>query len=115
MTGADWQSQGRRIGSRKIMGRSPDSGSTSVTRRKRDAPAAHARGPFIGRPLPRFEDLRFVRGAGRFTDDVALDGQAYAAFVRSPHAHARVVRIDGQRAAAPAGVLAILTGADYAA
>ncbi len=76
---------------------------------------SRSEGPFIGRPLPRFEDLRFVRGAGRYTDDVALDGQVYAFFVRSPHAHARIVRIDTQRAQATTGVLAVLTGADYAA
>jgi aerobic carbon-monoxide dehydrogenase large subunit len=72
-------------------------------------------GPFIGQPLPRFEDRRFVRGAGRFTDDVALPGQTYAVFVRSPHAHARLVRVDAQAARACPGVLAILTGDDYTA
>jgi carbon-monoxide dehydrogenase large subunit len=70
-------------------------------------------GPFIGRPLPRFEDRRFVRGAGRFTDDVALSGQTHAVFVRSPHAHARLVRIDAQAARDRPGVLAVLTGDDY--
>ncbi|MGP0092904.1 MAG: xanthine dehydrogenase family protein molybdopterin-binding subunit [Xanthobacteraceae bacterium] len=72
-------------------------------------------GPFIGQPLPRFEDRRFVRGAGRFTDDVALPGQTYAVFVRSPHAHARLLRVDAQAARACPGVLAILTGDDYTA
>src|SRR3984893_7044623 len=81
---------------------------------KTGAPAQPV-GPFIGRPLPRFEDLRFVRGAGRFTDDIALPGQAYAVFVRSPHAHARLVRVDAQAARDRPGVLAILTGDDYAA
>src|SRR5262245_1651920 len=76
--------------------------------------AAH-RGPYIGRPLPRFEDRRLVRGAGRYTDDVSLDGQAYAVFVRAPHAHARIVSIDAAAANSRPGVLAVLTGADYVA
>jgi aerobic carbon-monoxide dehydrogenase large subunit len=73
------------------------------------------RGPFIGRPLPRFEDLRLVRGAGRYTDDVSVAGQAFAVFVRAPHAHARIVSIDSSAARGRPGVLAVLTGADYAA
>ena len=72
-------------------------------------------GPWIGRPLPRFEDLRLVRGAGRYTDDVCAPGQVYAAFARSPHAHAAILRIDSTVAAAMPGVLAVLTGADYIA
>jgi CO/xanthine dehydrogenase Mo-binding subunit len=48
----------------------------------------------VGRPLPRFEDLRFVRGAGRYTDDIAIEGQAFAVVLRSPHAHARITRVD---------------------
>src|SRR5439155_15607613 len=51
---------------------------------------APRQGPFIGRPLPRLEDLRLVRGQGRYTDDVSIAGQAFAVFVRSPHAHARI-------------------------
>ena len=47
-------------------------------------------GPYIGRPMPRFEDLRLVRGAGKYSDDISIEGQAYAAFVRSPHAHAKI-------------------------
>ena len=71
--------------------------------------------PFIGRALPRIEDARFVTGAGRYTDDVAMPGEAYAAFVRSPHAHATIRRIDAAAAGAMPGVLAVLTGADYRA
>ena len=73
------------------------------------------RGSFIGRPLPRFEDLRLVRGAGRYTDDVSVPQQSFAVFVRAPHAHARIVAIDPSAARAHAGVLAVLTGADYVA
>jgi len=70
---------------------------------------------YIGRPLPRVEDDRFLTGRGRYTDDQSYAGEAWCAFVRSPHAHARVVRIDAARAARMAGVLAVLTGEHYAA
>src|SRR4051812_5979836 len=73
------------------------------------------RGPFIGRPMPRFEDMRLVRGAGRYTDDMSLPEQTCAVFVRAPHAHARVVRIETSAACRMSGVLAVLTGADYVA
>ncbi len=71
------------------------------------------RGPYIGRSLPRFEDLRLVRGAGRYSDDISLPHQAIAVFVRSPHAHALVKRIDTTRARAMKGVGAVLTCDDY--
>ena len=69
----------------------------------------------IGKPVRRKEDARLLTGAGRFGDDVALPGQAHAAFVRSPYAHARIRGIDGAAALAAPGVLAVLTGADAAA
>jgi len=47
----------------------------------------------IGARVPRKEDYRFLTGSGQYTDDVALPGQTYAAFVRSPHAHANIRRI----------------------
>ena len=72
-------------------------------------------GPYIGRPMPRFEDLRLVRGAGKYSDDISMPGQAIAAFVRSPHAHAMVKRIDTAAARKMPGVVAVLTGADYVA
>src|SRR5229473_3171331 len=65
--------------------------------------------------MPRLEDERLVRGAGQFTDDWTLPEQCYAAFVRSPHAHARLQAIRSQSAARAPGVLAVLTGADYLA
>src|SRR5215475_5794963 len=68
---------------------------------------------FIGRAMPRFEDLRLVRGAGNYTDDVSMPGETYAAFVRTPHAHARIVSIDVSAARGRPGVLAVLTGEDY--
>ena len=48
----------------------------------------------IGQPLRRKEDERLLTGKGRFSDDFSIDGQAYAAMVRSPHPHARIVRVD---------------------
>src|SRR5580704_13286041 len=78
--------------------------------------SGHARRePYFGRAMPRFEDLRLVAGRGRFSDDVAFAGQVYAAFVRSPHAHARLGAIDTAAAAKLPGVLTIITAADYAA
>jgi carbon-monoxide dehydrogenase large subunit len=67
------------------------------------------------KPEPRVEDDALVRGRGHFVDDPQLPNQGYAAFVRSPHAHARVlaVRIDSARAAKQ--VLAVLTAADMKA
>src|SRR5664279_2693428 len=66
---------------------------------------------FIGQPMPRTEDARLLIGAGRFTDDFDFPGQTYAAMVRSPHPHARIVSIDKSRALALPGVLGVFTGA----
>ena len=70
---------------------------------------------YIGRPLPRVEDERLLTGRGRYTDDERYPRQAWCAFVRSPHAHARIARINLTVARASPGVLATLSGADYAA
>ena len=67
----------------------------------------------VGQPVRRFEDVRLVTGRGRFQDDMRLPGQAYAVFLRSPHAHARILSIDTQAASAAPGVLAVYTGDDY--
>ena len=69
----------------------------------------------IGQPVPRKEDPKLVRGEGRYSDDVHLDGQAYAAFVRSPYAHGCIQGIEVETAGAMPGVLAVYTGADLAA
>ena len=69
----------------------------------------------IGQPVRRKEDPRLLTGKGRYTDDVNLDGQAYAVIARSPHAHARIVSIDASRALAVPGVVAVLTGVDLEA
>ena len=69
----------------------------------------------IGRPVRRKEDFRLLTGRGCFVDDLALPDLTQAVFVRSPHAHARIVAIDAASARAAPGVLAVLTGADYRA
>jgi aerobic carbon-monoxide dehydrogenase large subunit len=66
----------------------------------------------IGKPLRRREDVRFLTGAGQYTDDVVLPGQSYGVFLRSPHAHARIKSIGTDAARAMPGVVAIFTGAD---
>jgi carbon-monoxide dehydrogenase large subunit len=66
----------------------------------------------IGQALPRAEDFRLVRGRGRYTDDIELPNQARLVVLRSPHAHARIKRIDTTAARTAPGVIAILTGAD---
>ena len=70
---------------------------------------------FIGKSVERKEDLRFLSGSGRFTDDITLPRQSYGAFVRSPHAHARIRAVDATAAKAAPGVLGIFTGKDMAA
>ena len=72
-------------------------------------------GPFgIGQSVTRFEDPRLLRGEGRYIHDVNLAGQLHAVIVRSPHAHARIAKIDTQAAAAAPGVAAVWTGEDFA-
>jgi aerobic carbon-monoxide dehydrogenase large subunit len=67
---------------------------------------------FIGQPVRRAEDERLITGKGRFSDDFLLDGQTYAAMVRSPYAHARIRGIDVTHARKMPGVLGVFTGAD---
>jgi carbon-monoxide dehydrogenase large subunit len=69
----------------------------------------------IGAAAQRKEDQRFLTGAGSYTDDINVAGQAYACFLRSPHAHAAIKDIRTAEAAAAPGVIAIFTGADLAA
>jgi len=64
--------------------------------------------------MPRSEDARLMTGAGQFSDDFSYPGQAYAAMVRSPHPHARIVRIDKTAALAMPGVLGVYTGGRFA-
>jgi aerobic carbon-monoxide dehydrogenase large subunit len=67
---------------------------------------------FIGKPIRRAEDERLVTGNGRFSDDIHLDGEVFAAMVRSPYPHARILGIDGARAKKMPGMLGVFTGAD---
>ncbi len=69
----------------------------------------------IGASIKRKEDRRFLLGKGSYTDDVTLPNQAYAVFVRSMYAHARIKGVDAAAAKAAPGVLAVLTGDDVAA
>ena len=67
---------------------------------------------WIGRRVARKEDMRFLTGRGRFTDDLAEPGAARALMVRSPHPHARILDVDSSQALSMDGVLAVLTGRD---
>ena len=69
----------------------------------------------IGQAVRRVEDQRFLLGQGRYVDDISLPGQCYGVAVLSPHAHARITRIDVAKAQAAPGVVCVLTGADAAA
>lgn len=69
----------------------------------------------IGASVKRREDHRFITGKGRYTSDIERPGQAYAYFLRSPHAHAQIKSIDLHKARHKPGVLAIFTGDDIAA
>ena len=69
----------------------------------------------IGVAVRRKEDKRFLTGRGNYVDDINRPGQAFAAFVRSPHAHAELNSVNTGAAEAAPGVIAVLTGADVAA
>jgi aerobic carbon-monoxide dehydrogenase large subunit len=69
----------------------------------------------IGQAVRRKEDLRFITGTGRFTDDIYRPHQAHAYFLRSPHAHAKLLRIDAAAAREAPGVFAVYTHEDVAA
>ncbi len=69
----------------------------------------------IRQSIPRLEDRRFLTGQGCFTDDLRFADALHACVVRSPHAHARIERIDTAAARAMPGVAAVLTGADVLA
>jgi carbon-monoxide dehydrogenase large subunit len=69
----------------------------------------------IGVSVKRKEDIRFITGKGHYVDDINRPGQAYAFFVRSPHAHATIDKIDASAALKSPGVVAVFTGADAVA
>ncbi|MBR0742179.1 xanthine dehydrogenase family protein molybdopterin-binding subunit [Bradyrhizobium liaoningense] len=64
----------------------------------------------IGARVVRKEDKRFITGKGRYVDDIKLQGMTHAHFIRSPHAHAKVKKIDSSAALKMPGVVAVLTG-----
>jgi aerobic carbon-monoxide dehydrogenase large subunit len=66
----------------------------------------------IGQPVRRTEDARFLTGRGRYVDDLKLPEMCAGAVVYSPHAHARILRVDTSAAEAAEGVICVLTGAD---
>ncbi len=68
--------------------------------------------PHIGESVRRKEDYRFLTGAGQYTDDITMQAQSYAVFVRSPHAHAIIKSIDISAASAMPGVVRIFIGKD---
>src|ERR1700741_1650356 len=69
---------------------------------------------YLNRPARRTEDYRLLTGHGRYVDDIEIGGALHACFVRSPHAHARIVSIDASEALAIPGVIAVVTGRDLA-
>lgn len=68
----------------------------------------------VGKAVKRKEDPRLITGEARYLEDITLPGMAHAAVLRSPHAHARIVSINTERAAAVPGVVAVYTGQDFA-
>ncbi len=69
----------------------------------------------MGHRMKRKEDPRFIRGKGRYIDDIKLPGMLYMDIVRSPYAHARILNIDASAALEMDGVLAVITGKDLEA
>src|ERR1700727_1172299 len=86
-------------------------GRLDVVPRERDIMGVTA----IGDSVKRTEDIRFITGKGHYVDDVNRPGQAYAYFLRSPHAHATINKIDTSTALKSPGVVAVFTGDDIAA
>lgn len=70
--------------------------------------------PWVGRPLRRKEDARFLKGQGQFVADVRLPGTLHLAFLRSREAHARITHLDVAQAVSAPGVRLVLTGPDLA-
>src|SRR5262247_4772607 len=70
---------------------------------------------YTGARIKRLEDPRLVTGRGRYLDDLALPRMLFASFVRSPHAHARIVRVDAAAARALPGVVTVVTAEDLSA
>ncbi len=77
--------------------------------------AARNLGEWTGKPIPRKEEDRLVRGKGKFVDDYKFEGMLHMRLVRSPYAHARILSIDTAAAEAAPGVVCVLTGSEVAA
>src|SRR6266702_3862886 len=77
------------------------------------ATEVHAHG--VGEAYKRKEDARFIRGKGNYVDDVKLPGMLYGDIVRSPYAYALIKNLDISAALQVPGVLAVVTGQDFAA
>ena len=71
-------------------------------------------GNLIGQSVKRVEDKRFITGKGNYVDDIKIPGMTYAQIVRSPYAHAKIVKVDTSKAEAHPGVVAVFTGKDFA-
>jgi aerobic carbon-monoxide dehydrogenase large subunit len=69
---------------------------------------------YIGKSIPRPNARKLVEGRGQFVDDMVLPRMAHVAFIRSPHPHARLLKIDASQALEAAGVLRVFTGHDLA-
>ncbi len=69
---------------------------------------------YIGRSVPRPNLKRLTQGRGQYVSDIVLPRMAHVAFLRSPHAHARIVKIDTSAAKTAPGVIAVVTGAELA-
>jgi len=69
----------------------------------------------MGHPLKRKEDARFIRGKGTYVDDIKLPNMLHVKLIRSPYAHAKIKRIDVERALKVPGVVAVITGKDLQA
>ena len=77
------------------------------------AATENSRSDWIGRPVRRVEDYRLLTGRGRFVDDLKVPHAAHAVFVRSTHAHARIIDLSTESTRSMPGVLAVLTAKDW--
>ena len=68
---------------------------------------------WVGKPIRRDHDIRFVKGEGQYVDDLPIEC-AHVAILRSVHAHARLLKVDMSKAEAMPGVLAVITGDEVA-
>lgn len=69
---------------------------------------------YLNKAVPRTEDYRLLTGYGRYLDDIEIAGALHVSFVRSPHAHARIVSVDTAAAAGMPGVVTVVTGRELA-